>query len=261
MKLSVAPRSLVLLEYVLLSIVWNWCNNCAWASFLPRANVQTSYVRPTISFLPKTFSHARSLSPRPTHTLRIRCGPPPICFAGYYEISLQEGERGKKQKKQNKGSWPLRPLVLCSTLFNWTLTNQHDATAPLNPAAAPSITVSSAGPLMQWVAPPLLPATDLMHVDSDLLQDYFKGSIHSNYQKKDERRKKEVYFWLFSPGGIQSSLLWGRNLRPKPLPSKLLLRPHKWSDFCIESKSNSYILYTVWKCELINSSTNNQQIK
>lgn len=102
MKLSVAPRSLVLLEYVLLIIVWNWCNNCAWASFLPRANVQTSYVRPTISFLPKTFSHARSLSPRPTHTLRVRCGPPPICFAGYYEISLQEGERGKKQKKKKQ---------------------------------------------------------------------------------------------------------------------------------------------------------------
>lgn len=52
-----ALRNLALLTHVLRRIMWNWCNDCAWTSLLPKANVQSSYIRPTISSLPNTFSH------------------------------------------------------------------------------------------------------------------------------------------------------------------------------------------------------------
>lgn len=56
-KIQQAPYATLLSSHVLRRIMWNWCNNCAWTSLLPKANVQSSYIRPTISSLPNTFSH------------------------------------------------------------------------------------------------------------------------------------------------------------------------------------------------------------
>lgn len=159
-----ALRNLALLTHVLRRIMWNWCNNCAWTSLLPKANVQSSYIRPTISSLPNTFSHVLYLLL--THTPSNNASHHPYGFAGYYEINL----------------WEERLLAFCAlkcfcgTLFNWTPTNPLDVTAPLNPLTAPSIIAVFPALGCRCGVWPLCRPRDLIH--SDILWDYFKGSVH-----------------------------------------------------------------------------------
>lgn len=163
-KIQQAPYATLLSSHVLRRIMWNWCNNCAWTSLLPKANVQSSYIRPTISSLPNTFSHVLYLLL--THTPSNNASHHPYGFAGYYEINL----------------WEERLLAFCAlkcfcgTLFNWTPTNPLDVTAPLNPLTAPSIIAVFSALGCRCGVWPLCRPRDLIH--SDILWDYFKGSVH-----------------------------------------------------------------------------------
>lgn len=143
-KFSELLCNLAFLKHVLWSIMWNWCNNCGWTPFLPKANVQTSYVRPIMLFLPNTFSHGLYLVV--WHRLRTLCKPPPKWFVGYYEISLWEKRF-------------LASPVFCSTLCSWTQINLLDATAPVNPLTAPSIIMLSV--LVCWCS--VWPSAVLSH--------------------------------------------------------------------------------------------------
>lgn len=174
------------LKHVLRSLMWNRRSNCGWTYFLPEASVQTSYIRPTILFLPNTSSHVPYLLVWHTHTPRTRRQPPPIWFAGYYEISLWEN-----------GFWPLCSPVLCSTLFNWTPTNLLDATAPLNPPPAPSIIVFPV--LGCWCSVWLLCCSEpqIWHM---LTQTSCRITLKGQFTQITKRNR----FWPFFPSGIWS---------------------------------------------------------
>lgn len=159
-----ALRNLALLTHVLRRIMCNWCNNCAWTSLLPKANVQSSYIRPTISSLPNTFSHVLYLLL--THT--------PSTMPAITRMVLQVIMRLTCEKK---GFWPFVLWSVSAALCSIELRkNPLDVTAPLNPLTAPSI-IAVFPALGCWCGVwPLCRPRDLIH--SDILWDYFKGSVH-----------------------------------------------------------------------------------
>lgn len=100
------------------SIMWNWCNN--WTSFLPKATVQISYIRPTIYFS-HTHFHMCSLLLWNTQTKNTR-QPATIWFPGPYSSALWDLTPTKCWMLQHQYIHWLHHPSTFSVLGNWEST-------------------------------------------------------------------------------------------------------------------------------------------